>query len=159
MERARKRKKSDVLPSLLRDVQKYLISFLDKEHWLKYAVVNRVWQSACQQQLVSLYKDEMVLLLYHNQLTQIPKELGNLTQLKRLSLYHNQLTQIPKELGNLTQLKRLYLHVNQLTQIPKELGNLTQLERLYLEHNQLTRIPEELAHVVNISIMLKKQDV
>ena len=76
---------------------------------------------------------------------EIPTELGNLTNLTRLSLSENQLTgEIPRELGNLSSLTGLYLHENQLTgPIPPELSELTKLERLYISQNMLTGcVPE-----------------
>ena len=64
----------------------------------------------------------------------IPSELGNLTNLERLSLWGNQLSgPIPSELGNLANLEFLSLRDNQLSgPIPSELGNLANLEWLIL---------------------------
>ena len=60
--------------------------------------------------------------LYDNQLTgEIPKEIGNLMNLKYLSLWCNELTEFTNLLG-------LSLYNNQLTgEIPKEIGNLRNL--------------------------------
>ena len=70
----------------------------------------------------------------------IPSELGNLTNLERLSLWGNQLSgPIPSELGNLTNLERLSLWGNQLNgPIPSELGNLDNLIALSLGNNQFS---------------------
>ncbi|MBC6419362.1 MAG: leucine-rich repeat domain-containing protein, partial [Prochloron sp. SP5CPC1] len=48
----------------------------------------------------------------------VPKVLGNLTQLQKLSLSFNKLTEVPKVLGNLTQLQELCLYYNKLTSVP-----------------------------------------
>ena len=61
--------------------------------------------------------------------------ISKLKQLKELYLYSNNLTSIPKELGELKQLEYLYLNDNNLTSIPKELGELEQLEWLDLSNN------------------------
>ncbi len=68
---------------------------------------------------------------------EIPKELGNLSNLTILALHNNQLAgEIPTELGILSNLTVLDLGDNQLSgEIPKELGNLSNLERLWLEDN------------------------
>ena len=77
--------------------------------------------------------------LSSNQLTELPKGLGKLTQLEELRLGKNQLTSL-KGLEKLTQLEQLSLGFNQLTEVPKELEKLTQLELLYLGGNQLTSL-------------------
>ena len=59
-----------------------------------------------------------------------------LTSLTRLELQNNALTEIPAELGNLTELVYLYLHSNQLSgEIPEELGQLTKLIQVQLQDN------------------------
>ena len=87
-----------------------------------------------------------------NQLTgSIPAQLGNLSNLERLSLTGNQLSATPAQLGNLSNLKSLDLSDNQLTgSIPAQLGNLSNLERLDLSFNQLSAIPKELGNLSNL---------
>ena len=92
--------------------------------------------------------------LVSNQLTgEIPKELGNLSNLERIYLNGNQLTgEIPKELGDLSELIWLSLRDNRLTgEIPPELGNLSDLQHLNLSDNNLTGgIPTELGDLSNL---------
>ena len=99
----------------------------------------------------SFNKDIKELYLYNNQLTQLPTEIGNLTQLTELDLSNNQLTQLPREIGNLTQLTWLNLSDNQLTQLPRVIGNLTQLTRLYLYNNELTQLPSEIGNLTQLT--------
>ena len=78
----------------------------------------------------------------------IPRELGDLQNLRSLSLADNALSgPIPPELGSLWRLTSLNLHNNDLAGgIPAELGNLTQLSSLSVCGNQLSGIiPAELA--------------
>jgi len=42
-------------------------------------------------------------------LTELPKSLGTLSQLKTLVLSHNQLKEVPETIGQLQNLKRIYL--------------------------------------------------
>jgi len=92
-----------------------------------------------------------VLDLNGNQLTELPPELWNLTNLDRLNLNGSQLTALPPEIGNLTQLAALDLTGNQLTELPLEIRNLTQLTRLILTGNQLTELPPEIENLTQLT--------
>ena len=74
----------------------------------------------------------------------IPKEIGELVNLKELYIYYNQLTSIPEEIGNLVNLKYLHIYNNQLTSIPEEIGNLVNLKSLLIDNNKLTSISKEI---------------
>ena len=91
------------------------------------------------------------LLLIGNRLKgRIPPELGNLSELERLSFSGNQLRgSIPSQLGKLANIKWLILSSNRLTgSIPLALSRLAQLERLILGSNQLTgSIPPQLGNI------------
>ena len=84
------------------------------------------------------YEKVTTLSLGLNQLTEVPKGLEKLTQLKELALWHNKLTDV-KGLEKLTQLTYLVLQNNQLTSV-KGLEKLTQLKTLHLAGNQLTDV-------------------
>ena len=90
------------------------------------------------------------MYLSFNQLTSIPKEIGQLINLQELNLYANHLTSIPSELGQLVNLQRLTLSCNKLKSIPPELGQLTNLQELYLSYNKLISIPTEIGQLVNL---------
>ena len=103
------------------------------------------------------------LVLEWNGLTgEIPKELGSLSNLKRLELSNNHLTgEIPRELGNLSALETLLLasdssYAGGLSgSIPKELGSLSKLEVLNLRFNLLTgEIPAELGNLTSLETLL-----
>ena len=79
------------------------------------------------------YEKVRRLFLRFNQLTEAPKGLEKLPQLKQLHLEHNQLTDVTG-LENLKQLESLNLVGNKLTDV-KDLENLTQLTELWLKDN------------------------
>ena len=97
-----------------------------------------------------------LVLLFNGLNGEVPKELGNLSNLTQLWLYNNQLRgQIPSELGNLSNLTILKLDRNQISgEIPKELANLSNLAELRLHFNQLRGpIPRELGSLSNLNVL------
>ncbi len=86
----------------------------------------------------------------HNQLIEFPKEIVQLTDLQRLSCYNNQLTKLPKEINQLTNLQKLDYSYNQLKEFPKEIIQLTNLHKLDCSNNQLTELPEEIAQLTSL---------
>ncbi|AFY56938.1 leucine-rich repeat (LRR) protein [Rivularia sp. PCC 7116] len=85
-----------------------------------------------------------------NELTALPPEIGQLTNLQYLHLSYNQLSSLPEEFGQLTNLQFLYLLENQLSTLPAEIGQLRKLQCLYLRRNQLSILPEEIGQLTNL---------
>ncbi len=106
-------------------------------------------------------------------LTELPPEIGKLTQLETLILgkwdeekneyVGNELTNLPAEIGQLSNLKILqapgnwrYRHSrnespgNQITAIPDSLAQLQSLQQLNLFNNQITTIPDSLAQLQSL---------
>ena len=87
--------------------------------------------------------------LSNRELTALPPEIAELTNLWELRLDGNRLTALPPEIGQLTSLGTLALSGNQLTALPPEIGQLTSLGGLRLDGNQLTALPRELADLLS----------
>ncbi|AMP21062.1 hypothetical protein AZF37_07695 [endosymbiont 'TC1' of Trimyema compressum] len=85
-----------------------------------------------------------------NQITSIPDNIGQLSNLTRLLLDSNKLTQIPATIYNLTNLTELSINNNQLASLPDNLGNLSKLTTLNLAGNQLTSLPSSLQNLTNL---------
>ncbi len=84
----------------------------------------------------------------------IPRELGQLTSLRRLWIHSSDLTgPIPPELGNMAGLWGLNLRDNNLGgPIPTELGRMTNMRKLRLHNNGLRgSIPTELRDLSNLT--------
>ena len=64
---------------------------------------------------------------------------------------YNQLTSLPKSIGNLTHLTELYLRKNQLTSLPESIGKLTNITEFVFECNLLTTLPESIGNLTNIT--------
>jgi hypothetical protein len=91
-----------------------------------------------------------VLGCYGNRLEALPSELGQLSNLKVLWCQGNLLEALPPDLGHLSNLKVLECGVNRLEALPSELGRLSNLEALLCHDNRLTTLPCELGQLSNL---------
>jgi internalin A len=76
--------------------------------------------------------------LSDQQITEIPKEIGDLISLQYLGLNNNQIAKLPESIGNLSSLLHLDINKNQIVEIPESISNLTCLQSLNLYSNQIT---------------------
>ncbi|MEO1396452.1 MAG: COR domain-containing protein [Cyanobacteria bacterium J06634_5] len=93
------------------------------------------------------------LSLFGKNLTELPSEIGQLTNLKALYIYDNQLSHLPSEIGQLINLKTLYIYDNQLSHLPSEIGQLINLKTLDVNFNQLRSLPESVVHLPNLKTL------
>ncbi len=93
------------------------------------------------------------LILYKNNITEIPPEIGKLKKLKRLALSRNKIKKIAPEIGNLTNLENLTLYFNEIDSLPEEIGNLKNLDELNLAYNNLTKLPASLGNLNSLEIL------
>ncbi|UII77375.1 DUF5018 domain-containing protein [Flagellimonas sp. HMM57] len=115
-----------------------------------------------------------ILLASSNELQNIPKELGSLIALQRISIGNNRLlSEIPEELASLKKLKGLYasscnfnqfprivleypdledlsLSENKITGLPANIGQLQKLKRLELASNQIAELPNALSELESL---------
>jgi hypothetical protein len=77
--------------------------------------------------------------LNNNDLTSIPPEIGQLTNLQDLCLKNNELTYLPPEIGQLTNLQYLYLNNNELMFLPPEIRQLKKLKYFSLCRNKFNK--------------------
>ncbi len=91
------------------------------------------------------------LLFDRYELSELPKEIGNLKNLKFLELRQNNLSSLPEEIGQLTNLIYLNLWLNSLKTIPKGIGKLHKLDSLNLAYNEIRILPKEIANLVNLT--------
>ena len=81
--------------------------------------------------------------LSQRDITSLPSEIGNLTNLTSLHLSSSEITTLPESIGNLTNLTSLHLSDNKLTTLPESISNLTNLTSLDLSKNKLSNLPPE----------------
>ena len=91
--------------------------------------------------------------LSNKDITELPSEIGNLTQLKELNLSYNSITQIPQELCKLKKLETLMLLRNDISQLPEDIGLLVNLRNLDLSYNPINEFPESIGKLTNLQNM------
>ncbi|KAL8253115.1 hypothetical protein R6Q59_036808 [Mikania micrantha] len=99
-----------------------------------------------------------ILDVMWNQITgSIPKEIGELTNLRLLLLNGNQLTgSLPEEIGYLPNLDRIQIDQNHINGgIPKSFANLNMTKHLHMNNNSLSgQIPPELSRLPSLVHLL-----
>lgn len=95
-------------------------------------------------------KKAKILDLSNNDITILPSQIGDLSELEHLDLSYNYLKELPQEIGKLTKLKTLLLTKNEINELPLEIGNLSNLTLVDISHNKITYIPSEIGHLVNL---------
>ncbi len=93
-------------------------------------------------------------------LSKVPMEMFDRTDLKVLNLSYNKLTgALPAEIRKLSNLKTLKADHNMMTGVPAEVGQLYLLEELDLSYNKITGLPQEISNLKNLKTLnLKGND-
>ncbi|MBC7543282.1 MAG: leucine-rich repeat domain-containing protein [Candidatus Sericytochromatia bacterium] len=94
-------------------------------------------------------------LLYvgFNRLKLLPDSINRLTALTELDVAGNALMQLPVRLEGLQALKYLVLSFNRLSSLSGSIGGLKRLERLYLNGNELTAVPDSLGGLRALEVL------
>jgi internalin A len=87
-------------------------------------------------------------------LSDLPPEIGQLTNLTSLDLGNNQLNALPDSISQLTNLTSLDLGDNQLNALPDSIGQLTNLTTLDLRNNQLNTLPDSISQLTNLTSLV-----
>lgn len=80
----------------------------------------------------------------------LPRSIGDLKKLEKLTLESRKITFLPEEIGNLTELRTLSLPGNRLTELPTSFYQLKKLESVDLGYNQIRFISDEIGSLKNI---------
>jgi hypothetical protein len=98
------------------------------------------------------------LILTHNQLEQLPRSIGNHSQLQKLMLAGNRLRSLPEEMANCQNLELIRLSVNQLTALPPWLFSLPRLSWLAYASNPFCMSGSDEAKTLGIGRSLPSID-
>jgi len=94
------------------------------------------------------------LVMTNNQLSCIPKSIGNLILLRSLDVSYNKIDSISSAIGKCIRLRSLNISNNRVNELPTELGsNCTMLEKIFANNNQLKSLPNELLNLFAISVI------
>ncbi|NGX37659.1 MAG: hypothetical protein K1000chlam2_00818 [Chlamydiae bacterium] len=115
------------------------------------------FSAAFNQHKQQLIETTTGLKLSGKNLTHIPSEVFELSNLKEICLGYNLLTEIPDEIGNLTHLETLELEENLLKSLPSQIVDLNALQWLFLENNKLESIPSGMNGLPNL-VLFKLHD-
>lgn len=98
--------------------------------------------------------NETTLNLSSSNLTKVPSDIFEKTDLIELNLSNNNLTgALPGEIRFLKNLQVLNLSGNNFTGVPAEVGQLSNLRVLNLSNNSLTGLPYELGNLKNLQTL------
>ena len=81
----------------------------------------------------------VALNLSHNQLIELPKEVGDMGKLSDLDVSYNSLEDLPAELGNCDNLQVILANSNRLSIVDRAIFESKSLSRLRLENNKITK--------------------
>ncbi|XP_062023862.1 putative disease resistance protein RGA3 [Rosa rugosa] len=106
--------------------------------------------------LVSQLKCLRTLNLSHNDLKEVPKEIGELIHLRYLDLTENRsLEELPNTLGNLCNLQTLrLLSCHKLRKLPETMGKLVSLKHLYIwDCSLLMHLPKGIGRLTSMQTL------
>ncbi len=129
---------------------------------------------------IELYTNLQDLELQNTEMTEIPENIDQCTQLYRfrmqdaitsidrlmnnalleeLNLTNTQVSEIPATISNLTILKKLIIESSALTTVSSNIANLSQLTYISLSWNSLATFPDAIFDLVNIETLVMEGNI
>eukprot|EP00058_Branchiostoma_floridae_P003896 XP_002589384.1 hypothetical protein BRAFLDRAFT_77826 [Branchiostoma floridae] len=91
--------------------------------------------------------------LSNQDLTSIPEEVFDITDLEFLDVSNNKLSSIPEAIGRLQKLYRLDADGNMLKSLPQAIGSLQKLTHLYVYRNKLANLPPGIEKLQKLTLL------
>ena len=118
---------------------------------LDFSWVDRLWRWADENNIPDLQWVENGYYESGGYWEGIPRDKNKLLNLKSITLYDNyNLTELPEEICNLTNLQELCISNTTLIELPKNIYNLKNLTKLDLRDNELKKIPKGVYKLKNL---------
>jgi len=95
-----------------------------------------------------------ILKIRHNSINCLPDEIDALSHLKELDIsYNSELKTLPRGIGNLKHLKKLSVDHGEFEALPEEIGNLSDLREIVADHNRITKLPKSFKKLKNLKTL------
>ncbi len=95
-----------------------------------------------------------ILKIRHNRINCLPEDIDALSHLKELDVsYNSELKTLPRSIGNLKNLKKLSVDHDDLDALPEEIGNLTGLREIVADHNHIKKLPESFKNLKDLKVL------
>jgi hypothetical protein len=91
------------------------------------------------------------LMLSHNNISAISSEISRLKRLAILDISANRITRFPDSITELDNLCELRCSDNQLAELPTDIGNMRALRQLDLQNNCITHLPDSIGKLSNLT--------
>lgn len=85
--------------------------------------------------------------LSNNRLFALPDSILECLRLQILIVDHNVLDKLPRDIEQLTELRKLFASYNNLTALPDKIGQCQRLEKLRLVHNHISHLPVSILNI------------
>ncbi|NBW34291.1 MAG: WGR domain-containing protein [Cytophagia bacterium] len=100
-----------------------------------------------------LKKLEKLQLIDNKLLKLLPKEIGQLTNLKELSISDSDIKSLDDEVFTLRKLEWLVLSRTQITKLSNKIGSLSKLDTLWIDGTQISTLPESIFELKKLSFI------
>jgi len=104
--------------------------------------------------IVDLKQLETLSLVRNFNVKSLPKDIGKLTNLKRLAVQSCQLSELPESITNLSKLEALSFPTNNIRTLPADWSKLKNLVRLDAERNKIETIPASLLKLERLEYLI-----
>ena len=102
-------------------------------------------------QVLDLSPEREACLFYH--VTQLPVQIGNLSNLTALAIDTNKLTSLPEEICKLSSLERLAISNNHLSYLPAAFPRLSNLQSLCCSNNKFEELPRSVCQLKSLTFL------